>query len=174
MKVLYGRLLVPPRRLLGLFIIRVHKKNAVNGVWWKSSANRLSEVSRTTHGLDRRPGLAQRATTQPINNSTLSYTHCNITGAQLKYWLGGVWRVTQCDELQLQTRVAEESRARIRSDFRVSDPAHGATHVRTGRKTIRQHIDSSVSLQTPVDLRLTVAGCARLHASIRVAASDST
>ena len=36
------------------------------------------------------------------------------------------------------------------------------------------NIDSSVSLQTPVDLRLTVAGCARLHASIRVAASDST
>jgi len=26
-----------------------------------------------------RTGPAQRATTQPINNSTLCYTHCNIT-----------------------------------------------------------------------------------------------
>ena len=32
-----------------------------------------------------------------------------------------MWGVTQCDEMQLQTRAAEESRARIRSHFRVSD-----------------------------------------------------
>jgi len=36
-KVLSGRLIVTPRRPLGL-LLRVHKKNAVNGVWWKSSA----------------------------------------------------------------------------------------------------------------------------------------
>ena len=33
MKVLSGRLIVTPRLPLGLLLIRVHKKNTVNGVW---------------------------------------------------------------------------------------------------------------------------------------------
>ena len=52
-------------------------------------------------------------------------------------------------------------------------PARGATHARTGRKTIRQH--PRQQCQSPDSSRsktITVAGCARLHASIRVAACD--
>ena len=76
-------------------------------------------------------------------------------------------------ELQLQTRTAEESRARSRSDFRVSDASTWChPRVRTSRKTIRQHRQQCQSADSIRSKTMTVAGCARLHASIRVAASD--
>jgi len=51
-------------------------------------------------------------------------------------------------------------------------PARGATHVLTGRKTIRQHRQQCQSADSSRSKTMTVAGCARLHASTRVAASE--